>query len=66
MINVLIIDDDKNIRKLIEAVLSREGFNVHLASDGLEALKIIDQVKIDIAVVDIMMPNETGLQFLEK
>ena len=63
MINVLIIDDDKNIRKLIEAVLSREGFNIYLASDGLEALKIIDQVKIDIAVVDIMMPNMDGYEF---
>ena len=63
MVNILIVDDDKNIRKLLQVVLERQGFNVHLASDGLEALKVIDQVKIDLAVVDIMMPNVDGFEF---
>ena len=63
MVNILIVDDDKNIRKLLQVVLERQGFNVHLASDGLEALKVIDQVKIDLAVVDIMMPNIDGFEF---
>ena len=63
MVNILIVDDDKNIRKLLQVVLERQGFNVHLASDGQEALKVIDQVKIDLAVVDIMMPNIDGFEF---
>ncbi|MBE7081424.1 MAG: response regulator transcription factor [Clostridiales bacterium] len=63
MVNILIVDDDKNIRKLLQVVLERQGFNVHLASDGLEALRVIDQVKIDLAIVDIMMPNIDGYEF---
>ena len=63
MVNILIVDDDKNIRKLLQVVLERQGYNVHLASDGLEALKVIDQVKIDLAIVDIMMPNLDGYEF---
>ncbi len=63
MVNILIVDDDKNIRKLIKVVLERQGYNVYLASSGLEALKVIDQVKINLAVVDIMMPNIDGYEF---
>lgn len=63
MVNILIVDDDKNIRKLMQVVLERQGFNVFLASDGLEALKVIDQVKINLAIVDIMMPNLDGYEF---
>ncbi len=63
MVNILIVDDDKNIRKLMQVVLERQGFNVLLASDGLEALKLIDQVKIDLVVVDVMMPNLDGYEF---
>ncbi len=63
MVNILIVDDDKNIRKLMQVVLERQGYNVYLASDGVEALKAIDQVKINLAVVDIMMPNIDGYEF---
>ncbi len=63
MVNILIVDDDKNIRKLLQAVLEREGYNVYNACDGQLALKVIDQVKIDIAIVDIMMPNIDGYEF---
>ena len=63
MVNILIVDDDKNIRKLMQVVLERQGFNVVLASDGLEALKLIDQVKVDLVVVDVMMPNLDGYEF---
>ncbi len=63
MVNILIVDDDKNIRKLLKVVLERQGFNVLLAKDGLEALRVIDKVKIDLAIVDIMMPNVDGYEF---
>ncbi len=63
MINILVVDDDKNIRKLLKAVLEREKFNVYLAEDGEQALSTLDQVKIDIAVVDIMMPKIDGYEF---
>ncbi len=63
MVNILIVDDDKNIRKLMQVVLERQGFNVYTASDGVQALKVIDQVKINLAIVDIMMPNMDGYEF---
>ena len=63
MVNILIVDDDKNIRKLMQVVLERQGFNVYSASDGIEALKVIDQVKINLAIVDVMMPNLDGYEF---
>ena len=63
MVNILIVDDDKNIRKLMQVVLERQGFNVYTACDGVQALKTIDQVKINLAIVDIMMPNMDGYEF---
>lgn len=63
MVNVLIVDDDKNIRKLMRAVLERSGYNVYTASDGKEALELTDNVKINLAVVDVMMPNMDGYEF---
>ena len=63
MVNILIVDDDKNIRKLMQIVLERQGYKVYSASDGAEALKVIDQVKINLAIVDIMMPNMDGYEF---
>ncbi len=63
MINILIVDDDKNIRKLMRALLERSGYNVYTASDGKEALELTDNVKINLAVVDVMMPNMDGYEF---
>ncbi len=63
MVNILIVDDDKNIRKLMQVVLERQGFNVYTANDGEQALDVIDQVKINLAIVDIMMPNMDGYEF---
>lgn len=63
MINILVVDDDKNVRKLMQVVLERQGFKVFLANDGEQALKIIDEVKINLAIVDIMMPNMDGYEF---
>lgn len=65
MVNILVVDDDKNIRKLMKVYLEREGFNVYTAVDGKDALNIIDQVKINLAIVDAMMPNIDGYEFTE-
>ena len=63
MVNILIVDDDKNIRKLMEAVFKNAGYKVLLAKNGADALKIIDEIKIDLAIVDIMMPEMDGYEF---
>lgn len=65
MVNILVVDDDKNIRKLMRAVFETEGYGVYLAEDGDKALEVIDSVKIDLAIVDIMMPNMDGYEFTD-
>ena len=65
MFNVLVAEDDKNIRKLMEIQLSSEGYNVFSAGDGEEALKLMENNQIDIMVVDIMMPKMDGYELVK-
>ncbi|SHJ00432.1 DNA-binding response regulator, OmpR family, contains REC and winged-helix (wHTH) domain [Propionispora hippei DSM 15287] len=59
---ILIVDDDLNIRELIKVFLSKEGFAVYEAADGVEALAKLETVKVDMVILDIMMPNMDGWQ----
>lgn len=63
MFNILVADDDKNTRLLISTVLKAEGYSVFTANDGVEALDVLDKEHIDLAVLDIMMPNMDGYEF---
>lgn len=65
MFNILVVDDDKNTRLLLKAVLENENYNVFTANNGEEALKIMDKEHIDLAVIDIMMPKMDGYEFTE-
>lgn len=60
MFKILAVDDNETIRKLISTYLLREGYQVFLASDGIEALDILDREHIDLMIADIMMPNMDG------
>ncbi|MCO1603882.1 response regulator transcription factor [Desulfosporosinus nitroreducens] len=60
MVNILVVDDNDSIRKLITMYLKRDGYNVFAASDGLEALDLLGQEHIDLIILDIMMPNMDG------
>ncbi|MDO0822626.1 response regulator transcription factor [Desulfosporosinus nitroreducens] len=60
MVNILVVDDNDSIRKLITMYLKRDGYNVFAASDGLEALDVLGQEHIDLIILDIMMPNMDG------
>ncbi len=60
--NVLIAEDDGDIVNLISLYLENEGYNMFWAKDGVEALTIFNNEKIDIAVVDIMMPKMNGYE----
>jgi DNA-binding response OmpR family regulator len=64
MLKILVVDDDKNIRKLIEAHLVRAGFEVILAQNGQEALNIMDNRHFDMVVADIMMPYIDGYELV--
>ena len=63
MFNLLVVDDDKNTRLLLKAVLEAEKYTVFTATDGLDALKVMDSEHIDLIIVDIMMPNMDGYEF---
>ena len=63
MFHILVVDDDKNTRLLFRAVLENAGYTVSAASDGAEALALMDSEHIDLVVLDIMMPNMDGYEF---
>lgn len=60
MIHILVVDDNDNIRKLMTTYLMRDGYHVFTASNGLEALDILDKEHIDLMISDIMMPKMDG------
>ena len=63
MFHILVVDDDKNTRKYISAVLTAEGYTVSVAENGEEALEVIDKEFIDLVVLDVMMPKMDGYTF---
>ena len=60
MFHILIVEDDKSLRRLMEAVLTQNGYHVVPASDGQEALDLLESVYVDLIISDIMMPNMDG------
>lgn len=65
MVHILVVDDDKNTRRFMKAVLEEEQYIVYTASNGVEALDILDTTHIDLVVLDIMMPKMDGYEFTE-
>lgn len=65
MFHILVVDDDKNTRKYLKAVLEEENYSVSCARDGEEALRVMDAEYIDLVVLDIMMPHMDGYEFTE-
>jgi len=65
MKTILVADDDKNIRELLETELGLEGYNVILANTGSEALKKLKDETPDLLILDIKMPDMHGLEVLE-
>jgi DNA-binding NtrC family response regulator len=66
MATILIIDDEKAIRKTLTEILSYEGYKIDEASDGEEGLKRFGEKAYDIVLCDIKMPKLDGIEFLEK
>lgn len=63
MVHILVVDDDKNTRRLLQAVLEQEGYQVSTAENGAAALLAMDEQHIDLVVLDVMMPEMDGYQF---
>ena len=63
MFRILVVDDDKNTRRLLQTVLGNEGYQVFTAENGEDALTVMDREYIDLVVLDIMMPKMDGYEF---
>ncbi|MEI5908374.1 response regulator YycF [Bacillus spongiae] len=59
---ILVVDDEKPIADILQFNLKKEGFEVHCAYDGDEAVKMVDEVKPDLMLLDIMLPNRDGME----
>lgn len=66
MRNILIVDDDIHIQKLVSIHLSENGYKVYKANDGIEALDILKQENCHLAIVDVMMPKMDGFTLTKK
>lgn len=62
---ILIVDDEKEIRELLRLYVEKDGYTVIQASDGREALKQAAAARVDLAVIDIMMPELDGYQLIK-
>ena len=65
MFNILVVEDDKNTRKLMCAVLKNNGFEAHAAENGEAALDVLDRQHIDLIVLDIMLPGIDGYELTQ-
>jgi DNA-binding response OmpR family regulator len=63
MFNIMVVEDDKNTRRLMETVLIQNGYNAIPACDSEEALSLMDKKQVDLIVLDVMMPGMDGFQF---
>jgi len=66
MFRILIVEDDINTKKLMKAVLSANGYITFIASDGVEALRVLDSEHIDLILLDVMMPKMDGYELTEE
>jgi CheY-like chemotaxis protein len=64
--NILVLDDEPDVRHLLEVLLVRRGYRVFCTEDGLEALDMIRENRIDVALVDLLMPAMGGEDFLRE
>lgn len=64
--HILVIDDDERLRDLLRRFLEESGFRVTDAGNASEARQILSGIMFDLLIIDIMMPGETGLEFLEE
>ena len=64
--NILVLDDEAEIADLVELFLKNEGYNVYKFYSSSEAIKCINSTPLDLALLDVMLPDEDGLEILRK
>jgi two-component system response regulator AtoC len=63
---ILVVDDEPNLRRVLGAQLSRDGYEVHAVADGEEALRILHDQYVDVVITDLRMPRMDGLELLRR
>src|SRR3954447_17707272 len=63
---VLVVNDEPNLRRVLGAQLSRDGYEVHAVADGEAALKILQEQYVDVVITDLRMPRLDGLELLRR
>jgi DNA-binding NtrC family response regulator len=66
MINVLVVDDEEPFRRLLKKELTRKGYSVEVASDGSEALRLLNDKSFDVILLDVVMPGIDGISLMKK
>ncbi len=64
--SVLVVDDESFIRQILSRIVSREGYQVHQATDGKDALKSLAETPCQIVISDIRMPKMDGIELLSE
>lgn len=62
---ILVVDDEEMLRKVLDKILTKEGYVVHLAASGGEALEILSREKVDLVITDVKMPEMDGFDLLK-
>lgn len=63
---ILVVEDDEDIVQILKLYLENEGFYVHVAQDGVEAMALIQKESIDLALLDLMMPRMNGYELMKR
>lgn len=63
---ILIVDDEPNLRRVLAAQLARDGYDVHTAEDGVQALEVLAEHHIDMMITDLRMPRMDGMSLLRR
>lgn len=66
MASILVVDDSPSMRQLVALTLKRAGHDIHLAEDGVDALRLAQDVDVDVVITDIHMPNMNGIELINQ
>jgi DNA-binding response OmpR family regulator len=64
--NILLVDDDKSILRILTRILQKQGYNVHTAETGREAEEMVSSQSYDLALIDVKLPDTDGVDLLQK
>ena len=65
MKQILIIDDEPQIRSMLKKMLEQEGFDIIVASDGKEGMKLFEKDPVDLVITEIIMPEKDGIEVIQ-